>query len=69
MIIYPYKNFFILINFLLCGYTPFVGNNDKQLIQSIVESKLTFPNEDWKNISDSAKDLIKKMLCSEKKRI
>ena len=59
----------IIFYFLLCGYPPFVGNNDKQLIQSIVESKLTFPNEDWKNISDSAKDLIKKMLCPEKKRI
>ena len=59
----------IILYYLLCGYPPFVGANDSQLIQSIVESKLTFPKEDWKNISDSAKDLIKKMLCSEKKRI
>ena len=59
----------ILLYYSLCGYPPFVGANDSQLIQSIFESKLTFPNEDWKNISESAKDLIKKMLSSEKKRI
>ena len=58
----------ILLYYSLCGYPPFVGANDSQLIQSIFESKLTFPNEDWKNISESAKDLIKKMLSSEKKK-
>ena len=57
----------IILYYLLCGYPPFVGANDSQLIQSIVESKLTFPKEDWKNISDSAKDLIKKMLFRKKK--
>ena len=58
----------ILLYYSLYGYPPFVGANDSQLIQSIFESKLTFPNEDWKNISESAKDLIKKMLSSEKKK-
>ena len=56
-------------SFILFINPPFVGANDSQLIQSIFESKLTFPKEDWKNISESAKDLIKKMLSSEKKRI
>ena len=59
----------IMLYYLLCGYPPFVCANESKLIESIVESKLTFPSEDWKNISESAKDLIKKMLCSEKKRI
>ena len=59
----------IMLYYLLCGYPPFVGANESKLIESIVESKLTFPSEDWKNISESAKDLIKKMLSSEKKRI
>ena len=59
----------IMLYYLLCGYPPFVCANESKLIESIVESKLTFPSEDWKNISESAKDLIKKMLSSEKKRI
>ena len=59
----------VILYYLLCGYPPFIGANDNQLIQSILESKVTFPNTEWKNISDSAKDLIKNMLCPEKKRI
>ena len=59
----------VILYYLLCGYPPFVGANDVQLIQSIVESKVTFPSSEWKNISDNAKDLIKHMLCPEKKRI
>ena len=59
----------VILYFLLCGYPPFVGANDMHLVQDILQGKFTFPKEDWKNISDSAKDLISKMLCPEKKRI
>ena len=59
----------VILYYLLCGYPPFVGANDVQLVQNILESKVTFPNTEWKNISESAKDLIKSMLSPEKKRI
>lgn len=59
----------IILYYLLCGYPPFVGANDNQLVKSILEEKLTFPKEQWKNISESAKDLLSHMLCPEKKRI
>ena len=59
----------IILYYLLCGYPPFEGGNDGILIQQILESKIKYPKEDWKNISESAKDLINKMLCPEKKRI
>ena len=59
----------VILYFLLCGYPPFVGANDMQLVQDILQGKFTFPKEDWKNISESAKDLISKMLSPEKKRI
>ena len=59
----------IILYFLLCGYPPFAGDNDNQIIQNILTSKLTFPKTEWKNVSDSAKDLISHMLCPEKKRI
>jgi len=32
------------------------------LIKSIIEGKVEFDKEIWKNISDSAKDLVKKCL-------
>jgi calcium-dependent protein kinase len=59
----------IILYYLLCGYPPFKGGNDNILMQEILESKIKFPKEEWKNISESAKDLISKMLCPEKKRI
>ena len=59
----------IILYYLLCGYPPFEGGNDGILIQQILESKIKYPKEDGKNISESAKDLINKMLCPEKKRI
>ncbi len=59
----------IILYFMLCGYPPFSGENDNQLIQNILNGKLNFPKTEWKNISDSAKDLISKMLCPEKKRL
>ena len=59
----------VLLYYLLCGYPPFMAINDNKLIQSIMEGKVTFPKEEWKNISDNAKDLIKKMLCPENQRI
>ena len=57
----------IILYYLLCGYPPFKGGNDNILMQEILESKIKFPKEEWKNISESAKDLISKMLCPEKK--
>ena len=59
----------IILYFMLCGYPPFSGENDNQLIQNILNGKLNFPKTEWKNISDSAKNLISKMLCPEKKRL
>ena len=59
----------IILYYLLSGCPPFEGGNDNILIEQILESKIKFPKEYWKNISESAKDLISKMLCSEKKRL
>ena len=59
----------IILYILLSGYPPFMGENDNQILQNIISCKFTFPNPEWKNISDSAKNLISSMLCPEKKRI
>jgi len=58
---------------LLCGYPPFGGANDHEILQRVKIGKfkfdgceiLTVPNfveEDWGKISDDAKRLIRKML-------
>ncbi len=52
----------IIIYILLCGYPPFNGDNDNEILNKIKKGKFEFPAEEWENISDIAKDLIKSML-------
>ena len=59
----------VILYILLCGYPPFVGANENEVIKNICSNKLEFPQKDWKKISESAKNLISSMLCPEKKRI
>ena len=59
----------VILYILLCGYPPFNGSNENEIIQSISSFKLNFPQSEWKTISESAKNLISSMLCPEKKRI
>lgn len=47
---------------LLCGYPPFFGKDDKEVYEKVKGGKYEFYSEDWDQISDDAKDLIKKML-------
>jgi calcium/calmodulin-dependent protein kinase-4 len=44
---------------MLCGYEPFFGVNDEELIQmnKLVESE--FEEPEWSSISDEAKDLVR----------
>ena len=59
----------VILYILLCGYPPFNGSNEKEITQSISSLKFSFPQSEWKNISENAKNLISSMLCPEKKRI
>ena len=59
----------VILYILLCGYPPFNGSSEKEILQNISSVKFSFPQAEWKNISESAKDLISSMLCPEKKRI
>jgi calcium-dependent protein kinase len=52
----------IILYILLCGYPPFEGENESEILDNIKKGKFSFPNEDWSNISKEAKDLISEML-------
>lgn len=52
----------IISYILLCGYPPFYADNNPELFRLIKEGKFDFYAEDWKDISDDAKDLIKRLL-------
>uniref|UniRef100_A0A0N5B4S4 Protein kinase domain-containing protein n=1 Tax=Strongyloides papillosus TaxID=174720 RepID=A0A0N5B4S4_STREA len=68
----------VLIYIMLCGYPPFYGQCDSEdcgwtrgeicdecqdsLFQNIKRGYFDFPDDDWRNISDEAKDLISHLL-------
>jgi serine/threonine protein kinase len=47
---------------LLCGFPPFYGDTQKELFENIMSGNYDFPNPEWKNVSDKAKDFIRKIL-------
>lgn len=47
---------------LFCGYPPFNGSTDKDIMKKIKISEFDFPAEEWSIVSDMAKDLISLML-------
>lgn len=41
----------VCLYFMLSGKPPFFGDGRKQIFKSIKDNELTFPEEQWKNIS------------------
>ena len=58
----------VILFVLLGGYFPFDGDSDNEVYKAIMKKKFTFEDEEWKNISKEAKDLISHMLVDENKR-
>uniref|UniRef100_A0A5B6YKX9 non-specific serine/threonine protein kinase n=1 Tax=Davidia involucrata TaxID=16924 RepID=A0A5B6YKX9_DAVIN len=60
----------VILYILLSGVPPFWAETDSGIFRQILEGNLDFESEPWPHISESAKDLIQKMLDrSPKKRI
>jgi calcium-dependent protein kinase len=60
----------IIIYILLCGVPPFWAETDMDIFRQIMHGELDFSSDPWPNISESAKDLVQKMLVRDpKKRI
>ena len=58
----------VILYIMLCGYPPFDGDSENDIIKAILKKKFYFPEEEWKSVSDDAKDLIKHMICDADKR-
>ena len=52
----------IILYILLCGYPPFNGETDQDILNNVKKGKFEFPDEEWSVVSHEAKDLINKML-------
>jgi calcium/calmodulin-dependent protein kinase I len=46
---------------MLCGYEPFYGKDEKELIEANRRAKIEFPEDDWGRISNDARDLVLQM--------
>jgi len=52
----------VIMFVLLCGYPPFYGDSDAQVLAKVRKGEFTFVKEDWKSVSDDAKNLITGLL-------
>ncbi len=48
---------------LLCGYPPFYDENDANLFAQILKGEFEFDSPYWDDISDSAKEFIRHLIC------
>ncbi|GMP26728.1 hypothetical protein CsSME_00003046 [Camellia sinensis var. sinensis] len=58
----------VILYILLSGVPPFWAETELGIFRQILQGKLDFESEPWPGISDSAKDLIRKMLDRNPKR-
>lgn len=60
----------MILYILLCGYPPFNGRSDDEIMENVLKAKLNFKFPIFNKISDDAKNLIKLMLTKNfKKRL
>lgn len=52
----------VILYVLLCGFPPFYSDNDPELYELIQTGDYSFPSPYWDDISESAKDLIRRLL-------
>ncbi|CEL97997.1 unnamed protein product [Vitrella brassicaformis CCMP3155] len=52
----------VIMYIFLCGYPPFHGDTDAEILQKVKSGKFQFQDTDWKHVSAEAKDLIRKLL-------
>ncbi|KAK6588446.1 calcium-dependent kinase [Cryptosporidium xiaoi] len=52
----------VILFILLCGYPPFHGKDNVEILRKVRIGKFSFEHNSWRYISDSAKDLIRRLL-------
>merc|ERR1719156_358721 len=52
----------VIMYVLLCGYPPFYGETDADVLSKVRLGNFSFNAADWKNVSEDAKNLIRMLL-------
>lgn len=58
----------VILYILLCGYPPFNGESDSDIMMAVRKGHYDFPIEEWDAISKEAKDLVTNMLKFDPKK-
>ncbi|GMH11479.1 hypothetical protein Nepgr_013320 [Nepenthes gracilis] len=58
----------VILYILLCGVPPFWAETEQGVAQAIIRSVIDFKRDPWPNVSDNAKDLVKRMLDPDPKK-
>jgi serine/threonine protein kinase len=58
----------VTLYLMLCGYEPFYGETDSELIAANKEAHVEFEGAAWTNVSPEAKDLLRSMLAKDPKQ-
>ncbi|TVU02380.1 hypothetical protein EJB05_52165, partial [Eragrostis curvula] len=52
----------VILYILLCGVPPFWAETEQGVAQAILRGNIDFKREPWPNVSENAKDLVRRML-------
>lgn len=52
----------VIMYVMLCGYPPFFGETDAEVLAKVRLGNFSFNAADWKNVSEDAKNLIRMLL-------
>ena len=55
----------VILYILLSGMPPFWGKTKSRIFDSVRIADLRFPSHPWDHVSESARDLIRRMLCTD----
>ncbi|KFP63664.1 Myosin light chain kinase family member 4, partial [Cariama cristata] len=56
----------VIAYMLLSGLSPFLGDDDSETLNNILSCSWDFEDEEFRGVSDQAKDFISKLLIKEK---
>ena len=59
----------VILYIMLSGYPPFDGKNNIEIFNKITKMQFDYSKSIWNGVSDSAKDLVSKLLSPSSKRI
>ena len=58
----------VILYILLCGYPPFNGNDYKEIYHAIQFKEPDFSGEEWSEVSEKGKNLIKQLLAKDQNK-